>query len=214
MKKLLYLVTMVAIALPAFTSCGKKSNDIKCGTIYHLSVSQDLLDLCDIMVSYRGADSVIKTNKINDIEWKKMVMNKTDTFNDWIGYEIKLKPGVKLTKDAYEFILSYEILNFHEYAGGAPDDGAMDTIMARIVSSNQIESAIAELNSKGHPIISINHKIAQSEVVEGNFEDIDKFFMTYHGYSPSAQTDSLIKAAERNSANIDTLTVEKPIEVK
>ena len=208
MKKLLYLVLMLAIAIPAFTSCGKKNNDMQCGTIYHLSVSEDLLDLCDIMVSYRDADSVIKTNKINDSEWKQMVINKSDTFNDWMGYELKLKPGVKLTKDAYEIFLSYEILNYHKYADRTADEGAMDTIMARLVLPDQIESAIAELNSKGHPIISINHQIAQSQVVEGNFEDVDRFFMTYHGYSPSAQTDSLMKAAERNSANLDITTAE------
>ena len=206
MKKLIYLALIVAIAIPAFTSCGKKNNKTKCGTIYHLSVSQDLLDLCDIMVSYRDADNVIKTSKINDIEWKKMVMNKTDTFNDWMGYELKLKPGVKLTKHAYEIILSYEILNFHKYGSGIADEGAMDTIMTRLVKPDQIESTIAALNSKGHPIISIDHKIAQSHVVEGDFEDVDKFYMTYHGYSPSAETDSLMKAAERNSADTDATT--------
>lgn len=208
MKKLIYLALIVAIAIPAFTSCGKKNNNMKCGTIYHLSVSQDLLDLCDIMVSYRDADSVIKTSKMNDIEWKKMVMNKTDTFNDWLGYEFKLKPGVKQTKDLYEFILSYEILNFHNYGGSIADEGAMDSIMARIVKPDQIESAIATLNSKGHPIISIDHKIAQSHVVEGNYEDVDKFFMTYHGYSPSDQTDSLMQVAEKNSANLEVTTTE------
>lgn len=210
MKKLIYLALIVAIAIPAFTSCGKKPSAMKCGTIYHLSASDDLLDLCDIMVSYRDADSVIKTSKMNDIEWKKMVMNETDTFNDWIGYELKLKPGVKLTKDAYEIILSYEILNFHQYGGLTADEGALDTIINRMVKPDQIESTIAELNGKGHPIISINYKIAQSQVVEGNPDDVDKFFMTYHGYSPSAQTDSLFKAAEENSAkyNLDDTTTE------
>lgn len=206
MKKLIYLALIVAIAIPAFTSCGKKNNKTKCGTIYHLSVSQDLLDLCDIVISYRDADSVIKTSKMNDIEWKKMVMNKADTFNDWMGYEFKLKPGVKLSKDAYEFLLSYEILNFHKYSGGTADEGALDTIINRMVKPDQIESTIAALNSKGHPIISIDHKIAQSHVVEGDFEDVDKFFMTYHGYSPSAQTDSLMQVAEKNSANLEVTT--------
>ena len=208
MKKLIYLALIIAIAIPAITSCGKKPSAIKCGTIYHLSVSQDLLDLCDIMVSYRDADSAIKTSKINDIEWKKMVMNKTDTFNDWMGYELKLKPGVKLTKHAYEIILSYEILNFHNYSGSTVDEGALDTIINHMVKPDQIESTIAALNSKGHPIISIDHKIAQSHVVEGDFEDVDKFFMTYHGYSPSAQTDSIKQVAERNSANLEVPTAE------
>ena len=120
MKKLIYLALIVAIAIPAFTSCGKKNNKTKCGTIYHLSVSQDLLDLCDIVISYRDADSVIKTSKMNDIEWKKMVMNKADTFNDWMGYEFKLKPGVKLSKDAYEFLLSYESSTFISIAAVQP----------------------------------------------------------------------------------------------
>ena len=208
MKKLIYLALIIAIAIPAITSCGKKPSAIKCGTIYHLSVSQDLLDLCDIMVSYRDADSVIKTSKINDIEWKKMVMNKTDTFNDWMGYELKLKPGVKLTKNVYEFILSYEILNFHKYGSSTADEGALDTIINRMVKPEQIEPTIAALNSKGHPIISINHQIAQHQVVEGNYEDVDKFFMTYHGYSPSAQTDSLKQVAEKNSANLEDTTTE------
>lgn len=206
MKKLIYLALIVAIAIPAFTSCGKKNNKTKCGTIYHLSVSQDLLDLCDIEISYRDADSVIKTSKMNDIEWKKMVMNKADTFNDWMGYEFKLKPGVKLSKDAYEFLLSYEILNFHKYSSGTADEGALDTIINRMIKPDQIESTIAALNGKGHPIISIDHKIAQSHVVEGNYEDVDKFFMTYHGYSPSAQTDSLMQVAEKNSANLEVTT--------
>lgn len=208
MKKLLYIALIVAIAIPAFTSCGKKNSNIKCGTIYCLSMSQDLLDLCDIMVSYRGTDSIIKTDKVNDIEWKKMVINKTDTFNDWLGYELKLKPGVKLAKQAYEITLSYEILNFHKYGKGTADEGAMDTIMTCVVKPDQIESTIAALNSKGHPIISINHKIAQHQVMEGDYEDVDKFFMTYHGYSPSAQTDSLMKAAERNSADSEATTAE------
>ena len=206
MKKLLYIALIVAITIPAFTSCGKKNSNIKCGTIYSLSMSQDLLDLCDIVVSYRGADSIIKTDKVNDIEWKKMVMNKTDTFNDWMGYELKLKPGVKLKKDVYEIFLSYEILNYHEYGRETPDEGALDTMMIRLVKPEQIESTIAALNSKGHPIISINHQTAQNHVVEGDAEDVDNFFMAYHGYSPSAQTDSLMKAAEENATNLDSTT--------
>lgn len=77
-----------------------------------------------------------------------------------------------------------------------------------MIKPDQIESTIAALNGKGHPIISIDHKIAQSHVVEGDFEDVDKFYMTYHGYSPSAETDSLMKAAERNSADTDATTAE------
>ena len=205
MKKLLYLAVIVAIALPAFTSCTKNDNEHKAGTIYHLSISDDLSDLCDIVATYRDADSTLKTSKMTDIEWKKMVMHKTYSFNTWLGYEFKLKPDVKLNKDVYEIFLSYEILNFADYSKNT-DEGALNTIIACSIKRDQLEATIAELNTKGHPVISINYKPGQSKVVEGDYDDVSRFFKAYHHYDIDSATNALIENANKNANSIDDLT--------
>ena len=205
MKKILYLVLIVAIVLPAYISCTKNNSEYKAGIIYNLSISDDLRDLCDIVVTYRDADSTLKTSKMTDIEWKKMVMHKTYSFNTLLGYELKLKPNVKLNREVYGISLCYEILNFADYSKNA-DQGALNTIIARSIKRDELESTIAELNSKSHPIISINYEPGQSKVVEGDPDDVSRFFKAYHHYDIDSATNALIENANKNANSIDDLT--------
>lgn len=72
--------------------------------------SQDLIDLCDIEITYKGENGVNVTETITTPHWVKTVVNKN--FPTRIGIEecrLLLKPGVKTDKEAYDLVCSFTI---------------------------------------------------------------------------------------------------------
>ena len=72
--------------------------------------SQDLIDLCDIEITYKGEDGINVTETITTTLWVKTVVNKN--FPTQIGIEdcrLLLKPGVKTDKEAYDLVCSFTI---------------------------------------------------------------------------------------------------------
>lgn len=72
--------------------------------------SQDLIDLCDIEITYKGEDGINVTETITTPHWVKTVVNKN--FPTRIGIEdcrLLLKPGVKTDKEAYDLVCSFTI---------------------------------------------------------------------------------------------------------
>lgn len=98
MKKNIILMTiMVAIAAMALTSCVTE-DDTKRIVNYQLNVSQDILDLCDVTVFYKGVNGKDTLETVTDTLWKKSVVLNTLPFKFGMSFKTEPKTGVTLDK--------------------------------------------------------------------------------------------------------------------
>lgn len=99
------------MTIPAFNSCvGDDGN-----TICVFSCSQDLLDMCDVVLKYQDVNGDTISNKVTSTQWIKSYDSKTHPLVIWMDYDIKPKEGVKETKEFYHMKAEYQIVT----VGGA-----------------------------------------------------------------------------------------------
>lgn len=100
MKKLIYITIVALLGCIALTSCletSKKGDRLT--TELYVKSSQDLIDVCDIEVTYKGEGGVNMTDTITSTKWKKTIFN--DSFPTKIGIvttRYLLKPGPRRAK--------------------------------------------------------------------------------------------------------------------
>ena len=93
------MIVLVAIAAMAtFTSC-VTPDDTKRIVDYKMVVSQDLLDLCDVTVFYKGKNGKDTLEAVTSTIWKKSVVNDTLPFKFGMCVKAEPKPGVTLDKE-------------------------------------------------------------------------------------------------------------------
>lgn len=109
MKKLIFTTILALIGVMAITSC---TEDAKKGdrltTMLIIESSQDLIDVCDIQITYKGKGGVNTIDTITTTKWHKIIVN--DSFPTKIGLVVLrylVKPGFKPTKDFYNLECRY-----------------------------------------------------------------------------------------------------------
>ena len=66
------------------------------------SFSQDVLDICDLTMSYKDSDGKTVTETVTSATWTKKVTVKNLPSTVGVKFGIKMKSGVELTKDKYD----------------------------------------------------------------------------------------------------------------
>ena len=66
MKKILF-IAVILMTIPAFNSCVSDDGN----TICVFSCSQDLLDMCDVVLKYQDVNGDTISNKITSTQWIK-----------------------------------------------------------------------------------------------------------------------------------------------
>ena len=109
MKKLIFATILTMMGVMAITSC---TEDAKKGdrltTTLTIESSQDLIDVCDIQITYKGKGGVNTIDTITTTKWHKTIVN--DSFPTKIGMVVLrylVKPGFKPTKDFYNLKCRY-----------------------------------------------------------------------------------------------------------
>lgn len=116
MKRIFFTAAIMVAAIMALTSCTGSNNGEKLTTVIHLSASQDLLDVCDIEVTYKGKGGVDIIDTVRTKIWEKTIVN--DSFPTEIGmpkHRYLIKPGFKPTKEKYDLVLEYNIFTMEQY---------------------------------------------------------------------------------------------------
>lgn len=111
MKSIIITTVLTVTALMMLSSCidnTKKGERLT--TMLTVNPSQDLLEACDIEVTYKGKGGVDITDTISDTEWYKIIVN--DSFPTQVGvvsFRYLMKPGFKPTKEKYDLTSSFSI---------------------------------------------------------------------------------------------------------
>ena len=112
MKKTLFMTALLIAAIFSLTSCGDDEPKVKttATTTYHLSLSQDLLDACNVFVIYKAENGRNVQEAINSAWWSKTVTSDKFPAEFGMQFTFSAKSEGELTKDKYT--LSCE-LNFN-----------------------------------------------------------------------------------------------------
>ena len=134
------MTVLVAIAAMATVTSCVTPDDTKRIVDYKMVVSQDLLDLCDVTVLYKGRNGKDTLEAVTTTVWKKSVVNDTLPFKFGMCVKAEPKPGVTLDKEICDLKAEfyYELVkwNYVQFSCGgtlidkhvlAPQ--ALDTIM-------------------------------------------------------------------------------------
>jgi predicted small secreted protein len=117
MKKFFYMGVLVLMAALTLTSCGSDDNKkdepseptpTSKSVSYEAtaSFSQDVLDICDLTMSYKDSDGKTVTETVTSTTWTKKVTVKNLPSTVGVKFGIKMKSGVELTKDKYDAIIT------------------------------------------------------------------------------------------------------------
>lgn len=118
MKKFFYMSVLVLMAALTLASCGsddeKKKDEPSEPTPTSKSVSyeatasfsQDVLDICDLTMTYKDSDGKTVTETVTSTTWTKKVTVKNLPATVGVKFGIKMKSGVELTKDKYDAIIT------------------------------------------------------------------------------------------------------------
>ena len=116
MKKNIILMTiMVAIAAIALPSCVTQ-DDTKRIVNYQLNVSQDMLDLCDVTVFYKGVNGKDTLETVTDTVWTATVISYALPFKFGMSFKAEPKTGVTLDKEQCDLKAEfyYELIKWNK----------------------------------------------------------------------------------------------------
>lgn len=100
---------LTLIGATVLTSCIDKRGD-RLTSMLTIKSSQDLIDVCDIEITYKGKGGVNMVDTITTTKWNKIVIN--DSFPTKIGMvavRYLVKPGFKPTKETYNLECEYKL---------------------------------------------------------------------------------------------------------
>ena len=125
MKKLIFNITLMLLAIMSLNSCGDQK-DGQLTVYYNVALSSDMAKMADLAITYKGENGITVTDTISGKEvWEKKI--RLDSFPAEFGlvdYTFIPKPESKLKKDSYElfaefsaftreakFSLNYDLVN-------------------------------------------------------------------------------------------------------
>ena len=195
MKKFILTTTaFMVLVITAFTSCD--SRNIRLGnklvTTINIQSSQDLIDVCDIEVTYKDKGGVDVIDTITSTQWRRIIVN--DTFPTQVGllnYRFLMKPNPQLKKDRCQLELSiaYEDspmgigLNHLTQCSQTPikiDDIASDKVAAYLA----LKEFEMQKNKESDTFSA--HKVI---LKDGQFEIVDSDFNPDQSNEPSKETE-------------------------
>ena len=111
MKKFFYMSVLVLMAALTLTSCGDDKKDepsVSKKVSYEASVTiaQDMLDICDVTMTYKDSDGKAVTEAVTSTTWNKKVDVKKLPAVVGMMCNFKMKNGVQLTKEKYDLVAS------------------------------------------------------------------------------------------------------------
>ena len=94
MKKFIFTTILTLMGVMALTSCIEKRGE-QLTTMLTIESSQDLIDACDIEITYKGKGGVNMVDTITTAKWHKIIIN--DSFPTKVGMvnlRYLVKPGL------------------------------------------------------------------------------------------------------------------------
>ena len=115
MKRLIFNITLMLVAMMgvSLTSCDTNSNRLT--AFYNITLSDDMAQVADLAITYKGDGGATVTDTITSTVWEKKI--HLDSFPSQFGlvdYTFIPKPAGKLKKETYELEAEFTIFTREE----------------------------------------------------------------------------------------------------
>ena len=114
MKKYFNLAVLLIVAALTMTSCGSDEPDekITATATYNMSFSQDLLDACNVFITYKAENGRNVMEAITSPWWTKSVTSDKFPAEFGVMYKFSTKSDAELVKEKYdlECVLVFRVM--------------------------------------------------------------------------------------------------------
>lgn len=141
MKKLLFMATLLMVAAFSLTSCGDDEPKEKttATATYNMTFSQDLLDACNVFITYKAENGRNVMEAVTTTWWTKTVTSDKFPAEFGVMYKFSTKSDAELTKEKYnltcEFNFSCRTSKGASYTNSVTILGAQGVDRDKVVST-------------------------------------------------------------------------------
>ncbi len=148
MKKFIYMAAFLMVAALALTACGDDEPKVKttATATYNMTFSQDLLDACNVFITYKAGNGQNVMDKMTTTWWTKSVTSDEFPAEFGVMYKFSTKPDADLEKDKYD--LKCELKFNVVTSKGASYSNTVTIIDATGVASNKVVSELNKYSGK------------------------------------------------------------------
>ena len=109
MKRLLFMTTLLMMAAFSLTSCGddEPKEKVTATATYNLSFSQDLLDACNVFITYKAENGRNVMEPVTSTWWTKTVTSDKFPAEFGVMYKFSTKSDAELTKEKYNLTCEF-----------------------------------------------------------------------------------------------------------
>ena len=109
MKRLLFMASLLMMAAFSLTSCGddEPKEKVTATATYNLSFSQDLLDACNVFITYKAENGRNVMEAVTSTWWTKTVTSDKFPAEFGVMYKFSTKSDAELTKEKYNLTCEF-----------------------------------------------------------------------------------------------------------
>ena len=148
MKKYICMAALLIVAAFSLTSCGDdepKEKTIATAT-YNMSFSQDLLNACNVFITYKAENGRNVMEAVNSTWWTKTVSSDKFPAEFGVMYKFSTKSDAELTQEKYD--LTCELKFSCKTSKGASYSNTVTIIDSKGVAKDKVVSTLEKLSGK------------------------------------------------------------------
>ena len=148
MKKFIYMAALLMLAALTLTACGDDEPKVKttATATYNMTFSQDLLEACNVFITYKAENGRNVMDKMTTTWWTKSVTSDDFPAEFGVMYQFSTKPDADLVKDKYD--LKCELKFNVVTSKGASYSNTVTIIDATGVANNKVVSELNKYSGK------------------------------------------------------------------
>lgn len=148
MKKFIYIAALLMVAALSLTSCGddEPKEKVTATATYFMTFSPDLLDACNVFITYKAENGRNVMEAVNATSWTKSVTSDKFPAEFGVMYKFSTKSDGELTKDKYDLTCDF---NFTvKTSKGASYTNSVNIINNKGLAKNKVVSTLNNISGK------------------------------------------------------------------
>ena len=148
MKKFFYMAALAIVAALMLTACGddEPKDKVTATAIYSMSFSQDLLDACNVFITYKAENGRNVMEAVNTPTWNKSVTSDKFPAEFGVMCNFGIKSESELNKDKYNLYCDFSFSS--STSKNANYSNKVVLFDEKDVAKKKVVSTLEKLNGK------------------------------------------------------------------
>lgn len=161
MKKVLFMAALLITAALSLSSCGddEPKEKVTATATYTLTFSQDLLDACNVFITFKAENGRNVMEAVRNTYWTKTVTSDKFPAEFGVMYKFSTKSESELAKDKYNLIcnMNFNVISSKGLNYSSP---TIEIINQNDVARNKVISTLDKVSGK-----STGFRVSQDGIV-------------------------------------------------